>query len=374
MSKPPPIAVKEPPLPRPHEVRIPSPRPGPRPVILHVIANFWIGGSAQLVVDLIEGLGDRFEQKVVSRDLPRKPGYTNLELHHYPEMSEEIAAECLRRFEPDLIHVHFLGHHDDPYSEADWRWYDALFRAAGTRWPIVENLNIPVEPYLSPAVSVYVCVSDYVRTAYAADASPALTIHPGSDLGHFSRANPAVGEADPDAFGMAYRLEGDKLNDESIEPFIAAARRRPSTKALIVGGGTLFERYWRRVDAAGLSPSFEFTGYVPYRELPAHIGRMSVFVAPVHWESFGQVSVFAMGLGLPVVGYDVGGLPEILADGEVLAPPGDCAALSQLIVDLLDDEQRRREIGRANRERAVARFSVQAMVDRYETVYTELLE
>jgi glycosyltransferase involved in cell wall biosynthesis len=367
------MTPKQPSLPLPYQVRTPVPRGNSRPVILHVIANFWIGGSAQLVVDLIEGLGDRFEQKVVTRDLPPSPAYTNLDLHHYPEMTEDVAAGCLRRFRPDLLHIHFLGHHGDPYSEADWRWYDALFCAAGHRRPIVENLNIPVEPYVSPSVSLYVCVSDYVRTAFAASASPAITIYPGSDLELFSRSTPGVPDPDPHAFGMAYRLEGDKLNGASIEPFIRVAKRRPSTKAVIVGGGTLYDGYRQRVDSAGLGASFEFTGYVSYRDLPAHIGQMSVFVAPVHWESFGQVSVFAMGLELPVVGYEVGGLSEILGDRALLAAPDDYDALAQLIIDLLDDEPRRRSVGRLNRERAVAGFSVQSMVGRYERVYSELL-
>ena len=131
MSEPLSSAAKQPPPPKPYVVRTPPEPLGPRPVVLHVIANFWIGGSSQLVVDLIEGLGDRFDQKVIARDLPRRPGYTNLDLHHYPKMTDEVAAECLRRFEPDLVHVHFLGHHGNPYSERDWQWYDAIFRAAG---------------------------------------------------------------------------------------------------------------------------------------------------------------------------------------------------------------------------------------------------
>lgn len=340
---------------------------------MHVIANFWIGGSAQLVVDLIEGLGHRFEQPVISRDLPPSPAYTGLDLHHYPEMSAQLAADCLERFQPDLLHVHFLGHHGDAYSEQDWQWYDTLFRVAGDRLPIVENMNIPVEPYVSPAISRYVYVSDYVRERFGAGVEPAVTIYPGSDLVHFSRTNPDARPPDPHVFGMAYRLEGDKLNMASIEPFIEVTRRRSDTTALIVGGGTFFKPYTERVEAGGQLGAFRFTGYVPYPDLPGYISSMSVFVAPVHWESFGQVSVFAMGLELPVVGYDVGGLPEIFGSRDLLVPPGDVGALSGLIVELLDDPDRRREIGRANRRRAEERFSVEAMVGAYERVYREVL-
>jgi glycosyltransferase involved in cell wall biosynthesis len=366
-------ARKQPPLPPPYEVRAPTRRRPGCASILHVIANFYIGGSAQLVVDLVEGLGDRFEQRVIVRDLPPTPAYMNLDLHHYPEMSEELAADCLREFEPDLLHVHFLGHHGNPYSEHDWQWYDAVFRATGSGRPIVENLNIPVDPYVSPAVSRYVFVSDYVRNNFGDGVGPSVTIHPGSDLERFSRRNPTTQDPDPDVIGMAYRLQEDKLNEGSLDPFFAVVRQRPSTKALIVGGGPFYRDYTERVSAEGLADRFEFTGFVSYASLPALISRMSVFVAPVHWESFGQISVFAMGLGVPVVGYDVGGLPEILGGRELLAPPGDSAALSQLIIDVLEDDARRHEIGRANRKRALARFTVRTMIDRYERVYRELL-
>jgi glycosyltransferase involved in cell wall biosynthesis len=101
---------------------------------------------------------------------------------------------------------------------------------------------------------------------------------------------------------------------------------------------------------------------------------MALFVAPVHTESFGQVSVFAMGMELPVAGYQVGALEEILGDTQLLAPKADARALSDIVIGLLEDPERRSEIGRANRQRAEEHFSVEGMIAEYRTMYEELTD
>jgi glycosyltransferase involved in cell wall biosynthesis len=357
----------------PYAVRVPSAPPTTRPRVLHFIGNFHTGGSARLIVDLVEQLGHRFEQSVVVRSLPPRLAYTGIDLVHRERFGgARPVLSLLERLRPDLVHVHLLGHHQDAYGQQDWRWYHRVFEALEAYGrPVVENLNIPVEPYVSDAVRCYVHVSDHVRERFGRLDARNETIHPGSDLSFFSRRDD---EPIPDdVIGMVYRLQPDKLDEYSIEPFIEAVRRRPGTRALVVGGGQYLEAYRRRVSQAGVQDAFTFTGYVSYDELPRYMARMSVFVAPVHTESFGQVSPFAMGMGIPVVGYRVGALEEILGSDELLAPPGDAAGLARIALDLLDDRERRLRIGEANRRRAEERFSVESMARRYGELYDELL-
>jgi glycosyltransferase involved in cell wall biosynthesis len=172
---------------------------------------------------------------------------------------------------------------------------------------------------------------------------------------------------------MVYRLERDKLEASSIDPFIKVVQQRSNVKALIVGGGSLLSAFRHKVHSAGLDTRFTFTGYVPYEQLPELYARMALFVAPVWQESFGQVSPFAMHMGLPVAGYRVGALPEILGDSAMLAPPGDADALARIILDLLDDPPRQQTIGARNRARAASLFSVEAMVEQYRAIYDEIL-
>lgn len=339
-----------------------------RKKVLHAIANFVTGGSARLVVDLIENLSDEFEQEVITAYNPHPPAYVGIKIKEYPPLpGYDTILRHLRTHRPDLVHVHYWG-------GGDFDWYELVFRAAEElRIPVIENVNTPVTPYINRNIRHYVYVSDYVRKEFGPDETRGRSsvIYPGSDFTLFRRrSNPAPPD---DCIGMVYRLEPDKLNAEAIDVFIKVIERRKGTKALIVGGGRFLGVYQEAVRRAGVADAFEFTGYVSYEQLPNYYERMSVFVAPVHKESFGQVSPFAMSMEIPVVGYEVGALPEIIGCADLLAPPGDSDRLASIIIELLDDRARRLALGKANRARAHALFSVEAMACRYRELYRQVL-
>jgi glycosyltransferase involved in cell wall biosynthesis len=349
-----------------YQVRMPAQVKPQRKRIVHAIANFMTGGSSRLVVDLIERLGHEYEQEIVTSYLPDPPAYVGPVIHEFRHLAAPWAVlDYFRNFRPDIIHVHY-------WADCDKLWYDQIFKAAelyGCK--IVENINTPVDPYVSDHVDNYVYVSEHVLDHFAERSAKSRVIYPGSDLDVFRAQRQKLPQ--PDCIGMVYRLEGDKLNENSIDVFIKVVQRRPGTKALIVGGGRFLERYRAAVAAAGVSQAFTFSGYVPYEELPRLYSQMTLFVAPVWKESFGQVSPFAMSMGMPVVGYDVGALNEIIGTREFLAPPGDSERLANIVIDLLDDPDRVLAVGRSNQHRAQALFSVQSMIERYSRLYEELL-
>lgn len=339
----------------------------PRPRVLHVIANFMLGGSSRLVMDLVEGMGDTYEQKVVTSYLPSPPAYAGADVTEFrsPQTPDDVRSFLLD-YQPSLVHVHYWG-------ECDHGWYDIFFRAIqslGCR--VIENVNTPVAPYEAEFVDRYVYVSKYVYEHFGNGCGRDLTIYPGSDFSLFSRNG--AGHLPRDCIGMVYRLEADKLNEQSIDVFIKVAQRRPATKVLVVGGGTYFEPYRRAARAAGVGDNFEFTGYVDYAALPQLYERMTAFIAPVWKESFGQVGPFAMSMGIPVLGYAVGGITEIVDDSSLLAKPGDSDALADLVIELLDDPARCQRIGDRNRDRAGDLFSVEAMIRSYRALYSQVLE
>ena len=334
---------------------------GPR--ILHAIGNFMTGGSSRLVVDLYEGLGHRYVQRVVTQYVPPEPAYLGIPVtESRSRTSHEPILALLREFQPDLVHVHYWGDIDTP-------WYETVFvaaRHAGCR--IIENVNTPVHPYACDEVAEYVYVSDYVRRTFPSPATAAQrTIYPGSDFGLF-RA-PLLARRRSSRVGMVYRLEPDKLNAEGIEPLIEAAKGDPELRFVVVGGGTFLEEYRSRVRSAGFEARFDFPGYVPYESLPEYYRDLALFVAPVWKESFGQVSSFAMNMGIPVVGYDVGAIGEIIDDPTLLAAAGDSATLGAVIVELMRDPIRRRLAGARNQRRAQSLFSLEAMVSAYDRLY-----
>jgi glycosyltransferase involved in cell wall biosynthesis len=103
--------------------------------------------------------------------------------------------------------------------------------------------------------------------------------------------------------------------------------------------------------------------------------RNAIVVVPSRGEGFGMVALEAGERGRAAIVSDVGGLPEIVADGETgtVVPTEDVDGLARAIVVLARDEELVRAYGHAARERALDQFSVDASVDGVERVYREEL-
>ena len=83
-----------------------------------------------------------------------------------------------------------------------------------------------------------------------------------------------------------------------------------------------------------------------------------------------------MAAGLPVVATKVGGIPEVVADGEtgLLVPPEDPGALAAALREMLTDPDRRRRAGRAGRVRAQAHFSMETRARRIAALLATVIE
>lgn len=347
---------------QPYNIKPPAAMRQDQPRVLHFIGNFFTGGSSRLVVDLLEHLGGEYEQQIITQRVARPAAYIGAVITEYDKSQTDQMLAYVHRYKPDFVHVHYWGSSDLP-------WYAAVFgvlEQVGCR--VIENVNVPVAPYISATVQTYVYVSRYVLDCFGTAGAENRVVHPGSDFDLFRKGR-AVAAAH--TIGMVYRLDTDKLNEQSIDVFIKVAESNPKVKCLIVGGGTLLTLFKQKTVEAGVAHNFEFTGYVSYEKLPSLYRRMGIFVAPVWQESFGQVTPFAMSTGIPVVGYNIGALEEIIGDPSQLAPGNDSDRLAEIILRLLDDRPRRQAIGDFNRNRALEGFSIQKMIGEYRSLYAE---
>lgn len=100
-----------------------------------------------------------------------------------------------------------------------------------------------------------------------------------------------------------------------------------------------------------------------------------VLLLPSTHESFGLVALEAMACEVPVVGSKVGGLSEVVQDGEVgyLLEPDRLGEMAERTVEILLDDNLRTRLGRAGRRRAVERFNAHDIVGIYESYYREVL-
>ena len=157
-----------------------------------------------------------------------------------------------------------------------------------------------------------------------------------------------------------------------IEAF-AQVRSDAPLYLLLVGGGELENAVREQVAALGLQGRVRFLGI---RADVADILRASdVFVLSSRWEGNPLSVMEAMAAGLPVVSTGVGGVPELVREGEtgLLVPSEDAGALAQAMQALVDDPVRRQAMGAAARRHAVAHFDIRHTVRGYEQLYESLL-
>lgn len=339
--------------------------------IIHVNGNFVIGGSTQLIVDLIERTSDRYTHQVIVPEHPDPLPYQPVPIRCFDLNKLTALRDHLASEKPSLVHIHYWVRHAHRYRDFAL-WYQAIFNMCSELGlKVIQNINVPTSPLHNPAVAHNVFVSNYVKDEFNDTMVPASVIYPGSDFSHFSK--PGNHSLPTNTIGMVYRLDTDKLNAEAIEVFIEAVKRKPSLHCLIVGGGYYLRQYKKRVKEEKQTGNFTFTGVVSYKDLPAYYEKIGLFITPVHDESFGQVTPFAMSMGVPVAGYKTGALNEILGSSDTLVDYGNISALADLIVQLTNDPQRMQLLGQQNKERAHRLFSVETMIGEYTKLYDRLL-
>jgi glycosyltransferase involved in cell wall biosynthesis len=254
-------------------------------------------------------------------------------------------VRAARRVDADLLHAHWLpsgwvaARTGTPYVVQVW----------GTDVELARHAPRLARRVLRGAHLVIAASTALAESARALGAVDVRVIPSGIDL------PPEVGEErSPPEVLYAGRLSPEK----GIEELVAAA---DGIKLVVAGDGPL------RDSVPGA------LGFVPHDELERLYARAAVVVCPSRREGFGVACLEAMAHGRPVVATDVGGLRDLVVDGEtgLIVPPRDPTALRAALEQLLADPKLRQRLGAAGRERARARFSWDAVTSAVVDAYVE---
>ncbi|MGI5513246.1 glycosyltransferase [Streptomyces sp. CA-106131] len=143
---------------------------------------------------------------------------------------------------------------------------------------------------------------------------------------------------------------------------------RPCTLVLI-GDGAERPELQRLTDRLGLD--VRFLG--ARTDVARFLARADAVVLPSLYEGSSNAVMEAMAAGRPLVATAVGGTPELLEGRGVLVPPADAAAIAEGLDQVLGDPEAAADLGRKAREWAMANLTADVMVDRYITLYQQLL-
>ena len=280
----------------------------------------------------------------------------------------------------DLVHAHsakagavarvaaILARVPTVYTPHAWS-----FLAAGS--PLERLVYRLVETVLGFATRRIVCVSDGERELgrQVAARNRCIVIPNGIDPpaeivhdGHPQRDGSV-------AVGTVGRLAPQKGIDLLLEAASLVIQRRPDVRFRIAGDGPSAAELHARTEELGISDRVRFDGLVdgPWGVL----AELDVFVLPSRWEGMPFTLLEAMGGGLPVVSFDVGGVRDLIVDerhGTVVAP-GDVTGFAEAIVRYADDPDQRRRTGEEARERVLQHFTFDRMVERNGELYRDVV-
>lgn len=154
-----------------------------------------------------------------------------------------------------------------------------------------------------------------------------------------------------------------------IEAMQEIVERFPNVKLVLIGEGGEREHLEKFVSVKNLENHVVFTGR--QKEIPKLLKSCDIFCLPSRREAFGLVNAEAMITGLPVVATEVGGIPEIVKNGEtgLLVPPEDSGALACALISLIENPERRIEMGQLGKQRVYDLFDARVMAEKYEEFY-----
>jgi glycosyltransferase involved in cell wall biosynthesis len=353
------------------------------PRVLAYTDNTGIGGAEVTLATLVRTLGDAIEPTLMGTDrrvlgwvAARCPGVPAVLVPRVRDKRDlrPIAAHvrAVRARRPDILHANL--HHS-------WSSQYALLAAMltpGVRtvavehslWPPSTPLQRRLRTQLVGRLDAHVAVGE--RLARAVE--QVIGRPPGSvDAIHNGvpdvRLAPLPRLRPEPTLGFVGRLADEKGPDLLLE----AAARLPGCAVVLVGDGPDRARLERLATKLGLEDRTVFTGWSD--DVRRLLPTFDIVVQPSRREGFGLTLVEAMLAERPVVAADVGGVREVVVDGDtgLLVPPEDAAAVAAAAARLLADPEERRTMGAKGRARALERFTADAMARRFAAVYARVL-
>lgn len=375
--------------------------------VLHVITRLIPGGAAEIVLNLCSGLKERGFQVELAGALDPRMAKTvrkiDIPFHPIPEFKREVnplydlwaflrlfrlikdggyqivhthtsKAGILGRLAARLAHVPLIVHtpHGSIFHPTFFglpkRWSFALIERLAARW--ADRLV----PYSQSEVR------DYLDCRIAPPKKYSV-VPAAFDLNRFNPQKVNIAEKkrelglpeDSFVIGMIARLSPEKGHSAALKAFQKVHKEIPNALLLMVGDGELREEIYQRVTSMGLENRVIMTGY--RRDIPEITPILDVSFIPSLWDCSPRSILEAMVCMVPVIATAVGGIPEMITNGEtgLLAPSGDTEAMAQCILRLYGDKGLRKRLSARAAEKVQELFGPSQTIERMIQLYRELL-
>ncbi|HXK59606.1 MAG TPA: glycosyltransferase family 4 protein [Acidobacteriota bacterium] len=346
--------------------------------------HFWRGGQEQLF-SLMKGMKERNHTvclaapyKAPLSQRAREIGIVTYGFHQ----RNELSLRALLRLRQILRGRHFdVIHFNTPRPIVAGGLMAAL---AGVKVRISSRrVNFPLKSRFSRLKynwlqDAIVTVSDTIReTLLAGGVSPSLVrvIYEGVDLHWIDRQQPPkerLGNGNL-VVGTVAHLSQEKGHETLLKAAASLKSRFHNVTYLLVGDGELRSRLHQLTSQLRIETQVNFTGF--RSDCEGLMKQFDVFCLPSRSEGLSSAILAAMANSLPVVATNVGGIPELVVDGEtgILVEPDNPSELAAALSRLLASRELRRRLGQQGRRRIERHFTLQRKLDQTERLYRSLL-
>ncbi len=161
---------------------------------------------------------------------------------------------------------------------------------------------------------------------------------------------------------------------DCVEIFAKVLQKGGNARLIMVGDGPEYSAVHHRARTLNVLEKVEFVGKQP--KIADYLGVADVSLLPSDMESFGLAALEAQACEVPVVASRVGGIPEVINDGETgfMSDVGDTEKMSDDVLKLLNDDELRQSFGARGRELAVSRYSSEKIIPQYIAFYENILQ
>jgi glycosyltransferase involved in cell wall biosynthesis len=366
--------------------------------ILMLSTSLGLGGGDKEVIAIASNLiGRGHEVKMISM-VP--PGIMGLEAHSRgidvsslnmspgfpnPRVIPKLISS-IRKWQPDIFHSHMVHANllarlvrvftgvpvqistaqniDESEGQA---WREIAYKATDFLCDLTTNVSkIGVERYIKDGLI------SKGKAIFIPNSVDINKFYPNKDLRKLTRIE--LGLEDRFTWLAVGRFYPQKDYDTMIEGFSSALKKYPHALLMIAGEGILQPEIENKVKTLGIEANVKFLG--PRRDIPALMNAADAHLMSSSYEGMPLVLLEAAATGLPVVATDVGGVKETVLSGKsgILVPPQNPEALANAIFKLMEiPHGERLEMGKIGREYAIANYSTDEVVTKWEKLYLELL-
>lgn len=341
----------------------------------------FVGGGEHSLFDLMRHLPDRWKPLLVTPEagpLSAKAAMSGIEVTHLPMPKLGLAAlpalwrwsRWLRLARPSLLHAN--NSRAAVYAGIVGRLHGVpmLFHCR------IAERDVRLDGLIARLASRIICNSRAVAVRFADVSKKVSVIYNGIPALDPEPRDKPWGAARVLLF--AGRLSSEKQPEVAVRVFAALAEKFPDLHLAMAGGDDPLQPEFSeriRQDARALPCADRIHWLGQCESMGQWYAAADLLIVPSLHEGFGRVIVEAMGCGVPVAAFAVGGIPEVLQDRRQgrLVDAGDEAALAEAVRNLLVDDAAREAMGAAGRVRA-REFSAEMHAEKVAGLYALMLE